>query len=274
MVTSGCMGMRRLTASAGAAAGHSKWANIRHRKADVDKKRGSLLNRMSKEIMAAVKEGGGDARENLRLASIVSRARAANVPKANVQSAIDAALSRSAAGSESVYEGQLGPVSLLIQTLTDNKNRTTARVRHCLTKYGGALAGAGSAAWLFNRRLLFSIPLPHDDAIVDALMDAALSNGADDIEVNDSEDGSDEPGSLVVVAEPASSKPLGTALHAALAELYPAGPPELDVKMVTMPDNFIDVSPDQAASLNSVLDMLSDEDDVVDVEHNANPDLL
>ena len=256
-----------LSSTPPALAGHSKWANTRHRKADVDKKRGSLLTRMAKEIMAAVKEGGGDPEENAHLAAIITRAKAASVPKANIASAIEAALNKDASGTHAIYEGQLGPVALLVHTLTDNKNRTTARVRHCLTKHGGSLAGAGSASWLFTRRVLYEISLPSpSEDVVESLMDVALGSGADDVELGES-DGSD---GVVVVVEPASSKALGAALKEWATSMVP--PPVVDVSMVTVPDNMVDVSHDEAKRLNAVLDMFQDEDDVVDVDHNADLD--
>ncbi|MEI7998072.1 MAG: YebC/PmpR family DNA-binding transcriptional regulator, partial [Candidatus Omnitrophota bacterium] len=161
--------------------GHSKWAKIKHKKGDADAKRGAVFTKITKEITAAAKDGGGNVETNIRLRAAVARARESNMPSSNVDNAI-----KKGTGElpgivfETVIFDARGPggVAMLIEGLTDNKNRTTAEVRNLLNKKGGSLAGAGSAAFLFVKKGYFVIE--KDKATEDQLIEIALDLGTDD----------------------------------------------------------------------------------------------
>src|SRR6056300_562223 len=162
-------------------AGHSKWANIKHRKAGQDAKRAKIFTKLIRELTVAAKLGGGDVADNPRLRAAVDKALSANMTR----DTIDRAVARGAGSNESenmeelVYEGY-GPsgVAVLVETLTDNKNRTVAEVRHCFTKAGGNLGTSGSVAYLFDRTGVISFEKGVNE---EALMDVALEAGAEDI---------------------------------------------------------------------------------------------
>ncbi len=166
-------------------AGHSKWANIKHKKAAQDKKRGKLFTKLIREITVGARLGGGDVNDNPRLRAAVDKALAANMPK----DTIDRAVQRGAGGGEGsdveelVYEGYgPGGVAILIEAMTDNRNRTVAEVRHAFSKYGGNLGTDGSVAYLFNKQGVINFAPGTDE---EAVMDAALEAGAEDIEAED-----------------------------------------------------------------------------------------
>ena len=163
-------------------AGHSKWANIKHRKAAQDKKRGKLYTKLIREITVAARLGGGVVEDNPRLRAAVDKALGANMPKDTIERAV----SRGAGGGEGndveelAYEGYAnGGVAILVEAMTDNRNRTVAEVRHAFNKYGGNLGTDGSVAYLFTRRGVISFAPGTDE---EALMDIALEAGAEDIE--------------------------------------------------------------------------------------------
>ncbi len=166
-------------------AGHSKWANIQHRKGAQDKKRSKIFTRLIRELTVAARAGGSNVDDNSRLRLAISNANAANVPKDTMTRAIK----RGAGELEGVnleeilYEGYgPGGVALLVDCLTDNKNRTVAEVRHAFTKHGGNLGTAGSVAYLFTKQGVLSFPAGADE---DNIMEFALEHGADDVIVND-----------------------------------------------------------------------------------------
>ncbi|MDO4905613.1 MAG: YebC/PmpR family DNA-binding transcriptional regulator [Lautropia sp.] len=236
-------------------AGHSKWANIQHRKGRQDAKRGALFTRLIKEITVAAKMGGADPGMNPRLRLAIEKAADGNMPKDTVQRAIQ----RGVGGLEGVnyeeirYEGYgVAGAAVIVDCMTDNRTRTVADVRHALTKHGGNLGTDGSVAFQFTHcgQLVFA---PGTDE--DKLMEVALEAGAQDIVGNDD-------GSLEVITEPGDF----IAVKAALEE---AGL-KAEVAEVTMkPQNELELTGDDAAKMQKILDALDNVDDVQQVYTNA-----
>jgi YebC/PmpR family DNA-binding regulatory protein len=236
-------------------AGHSKWANIQHRKGRQDAKRGKIFTRLIKEITVAAKMGGGDPDMNPRLRLAVDKAYENNMPKDNVERAIK----RGSGGLEGAnyeqirYEGY-GPAgaAVIVDTLTDNRTRTVAEVRHAFTKYGGNMGSENSVAFLFKHcgQLLYA---PGTDE--DRLMEAALEAGADDVVAHDD-------GSLEVMTDPYDFARVKAALERAgfKAELG-----EVTMK----PANETELAGDDAVRMQKMLDALENLDDVQDVYTTA-----
>ena len=236
-------------------AGHSKWANIQHRKGRQDAKRGALFTRLIKEITVAAKMGGGDPAMNPRLRLAMEKAADGNMPKDTVQRAIQ----RGVGGLEGVnyeeirYEGYgVAGAAVIIDCLTDNRTRTVADVRHALTKHGGNLGTDGSVAFQFTHcgQLVFA---PGTDE--DKLMEVGLEAGAQDILSNDD-------GSLEVITEPGDFIAVKTALEAAGLKAEVA---EITVK----PQNELELTGDDAVKMQKILDALENVDDVQQVYTNA-----
>ena len=236
-------------------AGHSKWANIQHRKGRQDAKRGALFTRLIKEITVAAKMGGGDPAMNPRLRLAMEKAADGNMPKDTVQRAIQ----RGVGGLEGVnyeeirYEGYgVAGAAVIIDCLTDNRTRTVADVRHALTKHGGNLGTDGSVAFQFTHcgQLVFA---PGTDE--DKLMEVGLEAGAQDILSNDD-------GSLGVITEPGDFIAVKTALEAAGLKA--------EVAEITMkPQNELELTGDDAVKMQKILDALENVDDVQQVYTNA-----
>ena len=236
-------------------AGHSKWANIQHRKGRQDAKRGALFTRLIKEITVAAKMGGGDPAMNPRLRLAMEKAADGNMPKDTVQRAIQ----RGVGGLEGVnyeeirYEGYgIAGAAVIIDCLTDNRTRTVADVRHALTKHGGNLGTDGSVAFQFTHcgQLVFA---PGTDE--DKLMEVGLEAGAQDILSNDD-------GSLEVITEPGDFIAVKTALEAAGLKA--------EVAEITMkPQNELELTGDDAVKMQKILDALENVDDVQQVYTNA-----
>jgi UPF0082 protein reut_A2522 len=236
-------------------AGHSKWANIQHRKGRQDAKRGALFTRLIKEITVAAKMGGGDPAMNPRLRLAMEKAADGNMPKDTVQRAIQ----RGVGGLEGVnyeeirYEGYgVAGAAVIIDCLTDNRTRTVADVRHALTKHGGNLGTDGSVAFQFTHcgQLVFA---PGTDE--DKLMEVGLEAGAQDILSNDD-------GSLEVITEPSDFIAVKTALEAAGLKA--------EVAEITMkPQNELELTGDDAVKMQKILDALENVDDVQQVYTNA-----
>ena len=236
-------------------AGHSKWANIQHRKGRQDAKRGALFTRLIKEITVAAKMGGGDPAMNPRLRLAMEKAADGNMPKDTVQRAIQ----RGVGGLEGVnyeeirYEGYgVAGAAVIIDCLTDNRTRTVADVRHALTKHGGNLGTDGSVAFQFTHcgQLVFA---PGTDE--DKLMEVGLEAGAQDILSNDD-------GSLEVITEPGDFIAVTTALEAAGLKA--------EVAEITMkPQNELELTGDDAVKMQKILDALENVDDVQQVYTNA-----
>jgi len=236
-------------------AGHSKWANIQHRKGRQDAKRGKIFTRLIKEITVAAKLGGGDATINPRLRMAIEKAKAESMPKDNIENAVK----RGAGQLEGVnyeeirYEGYgLNGAAVMVDCLTDNRQRTVADVRHAFSKYGGNLGTDGSVAFLFKHcgTLLFA---PGADE--DKIMEAALEAGAEDVINNDD-------GSVEVITAPNDFTSVKEALEAAGLKA--------EMGEVTMkPDNETVFTGDDAIKMQKLLDALDDLDDVQEVYTSA-----
>jgi YebC/PmpR family DNA-binding regulatory protein len=236
-------------------AGHSKWANIQHRKGRQDEKRGKVWTRVIREIMVAARLGGGDLTQNPRLRLAVEKAKAANMPADTVKRNIDKATGNleGVTYEEIRYEGYgIGGAAILLDTMTDNKVRTVAEVRHAFSKYGGSMGTAGSVAFQFrNVGQLILAPGTSEDMV----MEVALDAGAEDVIA-------DEDGTIEVITAPGDFEAVRNALDA--AGLKP------EVAEVTMrPENTIELAGDDAARMQKLLDVLEDLDDVQAVFHNA-----
>lgn len=236
-------------------AGHSKWANIQHRKGRQDEKRGKIWTRIIREITVAARAGGPDLSANPRLRLAVDKAKAANMPADRVKYNIDKA-SGALEGinyEEIRYEGYgIGGAAIIVDTMTDNRVRTVAEVRHAFSKHGGNLGTEGSVAFQFRHcgQLVFA-PGTSEDKV----MEIALEAGADDVI-------SDDDGAIEVLTSPAEFEAVKNALEA--AGLTP------ELAEVTMrADNQIELSGDDAARMQKLLDAIEDLDDVQNVFHNA-----
>ena len=236
-------------------AGHSKWANIRHRKAAQDAKRGKIFTRLIREIVVAAREGGGDPETNPRLRAAIDKALANNMKK----DTIDTAIKRGSGGLEGdnveelTYEGYgPGGVAILLETMTDNRNRTVSEVRFAFSKNGGNLGTDGSVAYLFHKRGVLSFNAEHDE---DALMAAALEAGAEDFVSNDD-------GSFDVYTTPDSFGRVKDALLA--ADLTPD-----HAEVGLLPDTRSPLAEEDAEKFLKLIDALEELDDVQEVYHNA-----
>ena len=236
-------------------AGHSKWANIQHRKGRQDEKRGKVWTRVIREIMVAARLGGGDLSANPRLRLAVEKAKAANLPIDTVKRNIDKATGNleGVHYEEIRYEGYgIGGAAIIVDTMTDNKVRTVADVRHAFSKYGGSMGTAGSVAFQFKHcgQMIFA-PGTNEDK----LMEVALEAGAEDVITGDD-------GAIEVLTAYPDFEAVKNALEA--AGLTP------EVASVTMrPENTIELTGDDAARMQKLLDVLEDLDDTQEVYHNA-----
>ena len=236
-------------------AGHSKWANIQHRKGRQDEKRDKVWTRVIREIMVAARAGGGDMNANPRLRLAVDKAKAANMPADTIKRNIDKATGNlEGVNYEEIrYEGYgVAGAAILVDTMTDNKVRTVAEVRHAFSKHGGNLGTEGSVAFQFKHcgQLIFA-PGTSEDKV----MEAALEAGAEDVIT-------DGDGAIEVLTAPGDFEAVKQAL--VNAGLTP------DVADITMrPENTIELTGDDAAKMQKILDVLEDLDDVQEVYHNA-----
>ncbi len=236
-------------------AGHSKWANIQHRKGRQDEKRGKIWTRIIREITVAARAGGGDLSANPRLRLAVDKAKAANMPADRVKYNIDKATGNAEGISyeEIRYEGYgIGGAAIIVDTMTDNRVRTVAEVRHAFSKHGGNMGTEGSVAFQFKHcgQLVFAPGTSEDK-----LMEVALEAGAEDVIT-------DEDGAIEVITTPSEFEAVKQALEA--AGLKP------EVSEVTMrAENTIELSEDDAARMQKLLDVIEDLDDVQAVYHNA-----
>ena len=236
-------------------AGHSKWANIQHRKGRQDEKRGKIWTRIIREITVAARAGGADLSANPRLRLAVDKAKAANMPADRIKYNIDKA-SGALEGvnyEEIRYEGYgIGGAAIIVDTMTDNHVRTVAEVRHAFSKHGGNMGTTGSVAFQFRNvgQLVFA---PGTDE--EKVMELALESGADDVLT-------DDDGAIEVLTAPTEFEAVKDALQAAGLDAADAG--------VTMrPDIIIELAGDDAERMQKLLDALEDLDDVQDVFHNA-----
>jgi YebC/PmpR family DNA-binding regulatory protein len=236
-------------------AGHSKWANIKHKKAATDAKRGKIWTRLIKEIQVAARLGGGDINSNPRLRLATEKAAEANMPKDNVQRAIQ----RGAGGLEGVnyeeirYEGYgLSGAAIIVDTMTDNRVRTVAEVRHAFSKFGGNMGTDGSVSFMFDHVGQFVFAPGTSE---EALMDAALEAGADDVSTN-------EDGSIEVICPPNDFETVKKTLESAgfKAEL---------AEVTMKPQTEVNFTGDDAVKMQKLLDALENLDDVQEVYTNA-----
>ena len=236
-------------------AGHSKWANIQHRKGRQDEKRGKVWTRLIREIVVAARHGGGELSMNPRLRLAVEKAKAANMPADTIRKNIDKATGNLEGMSyeEIRYEGYgIGGAAVIVDCMTDNRVRTVAEVRHAFSKHGGNLGSEGSVAFQFRHcgQLVFA-PGTSEDAV----MAAALDAGADDVVTGDD-------GSIEVLSSPAEFEAVQAGL--AKAGLVP------EIAEVTMrPENVVALAGEDAARMQKLIDVIEDLDDVQAVYHNA-----
>jgi YebC/PmpR family DNA-binding regulatory protein len=236
-------------------AGHSKWANIQHRKGRQDEKRGKVWTRVIREIMVAARQGGGDLSANPRLRLAVEKAKAANMPADTIKRNIDKATGNleGVHYEEIRYEGYgIGGAAIIVDTMTDNKVRTVAEVRHAFSKYGGNMGTEGSVAFQFHKvGQLILAPGTSEDMV----LEVALEAGAEDVVA-------DEDGTIEVVTAAGNFEKVKDALQAAGFNS--------EVADVTMrPENTVELAGEDAARMQKLLDALEDLDDVQDVFHNA-----
>lgn len=236
-------------------AGHSKWANIQHRKGRQDEKRGRVWTRIIREIMVAARQGGGDVTANPRLRLAIDKAKAANMPSDTIKKNIDKATGNleGVHYEEIRYEGYgIGGAAIIVDCMTDNRVRTVAEVRHAFSKYGGNLGTEGSVAFQFKHcgQIVFG-PGTNEDRV----MEVALEAGAEDVVT-------DADGAIEVLSAPGDFEAVKNALEA--AGLKP------EIAEVTMrAENTIALAGDDAARMQKLLDVIEDLDDVQEVYHNA-----
>jgi YebC/PmpR family DNA-binding regulatory protein len=229
--------------------GHSKWSTIKRKKAANDAKRGSTFTRLAREIALAAREAGGDAETNFGLRLAVERARAANMPKDNIERAIKRGTGEdkdATAFERILYEGYAPHgVAVMMEVVTDNRNRTVAELRHTLTKAGGTMAEAGAVAWQFRRAAYFSIPAREVDR--EKLFEMAVEAGADDVVFGED--------SIEVFAPVESFKAINDVLHAAGLKAEEAG-------LRMLPNSTVDLPSDQTVQVMRVVETLEDLDDM------------
>ena len=243
--------------------GHSKWHNIQKTKGAQDAKRAATFTKIAKEMYVAVKEGGGsaDPNYNSRLATVITKAKAANMPNDNIKRVLDKAAS---AGSGDAYEAITyegygpGGIAVIVETMTDSRNRTAGNVRHHFDKYGGNMGASGCVAWNFSKKGVLVIDNEDEDYTEDDVMMDAMDAGADDFEAED-----DcftiytEPDDFNAVADALGKK--GYTFASAQIEMVPGEYKKLD-------------NPDDAAMMEKMLDIFEDDDDVQNVWHNWDRD--
>ncbi len=239
-------------------AGHSKWANIKHRKARQDASRGKLWTKLIREITVAARQGGGEVADNPRLRAAVDKAMGANMPKDTIERAI----ARGVGGGEGdqveelTYEGYgPGGVAIYVEVMTDNRNRTVAEVRHAFSKHGGNLGTDGSVAYLFDKQGVISFAPGADE---EAILEAALETGAEDVRSNDDD-------SITVVTIPEN---FGS-VHDALVE---RGLEPDDAEVSWVPEVWTPVDAETSVTVVKLIETLEDLDDVQAVHSNGDFD--
>lgn len=237
--------------------GHSKWSSIKHKKGAADAKRGKLFSKLIKEITIAARLGGGDPASNPRLRTVVDKAKGANMPADNITRAIKKGTGELEGVSyeESVFEGYgPGGVALYIETLTDNRNRTIAEIRHLLTRMGGNLGESGCVAWMFTKHGVLTFD---KDVGEEKLMEVCLEAGAEDIK--------DEADMFTVITDPSSFETVKTA-----CEKSGLSPIEAQVTMV--PQNTVKLEGNDAEKMLKLMEALEDHDDIQNVSANFDID--
>ena len=235
---------------------HSKWANIKHRKGAENAKRGKIFTKVVKEIIVAARLGGGDPNANPRLRTVLLKAKACNLPKDNVERAIKKGTGEleGVDYEELSYEGYgPGGVAVLVESLTDNKNRTVADVRHLFSKYNGNLGENGCVAWMFDKKGWLAVAKA--DADEEELMMTALDAGAEDVKDDDEEN-------FEVITAPDDFEAVKTALEE-------AGIAIIDSEVTMLPQNYVSLDGKDAETMMKLMDALEDNDDVQKVYTNA-----
>jgi len=239
-------------------AGHSKWKQIKRKKAVTDQKRGAVFTRLIREITIAAKQGGGDPGGNARLRTAIDAAKAENMPADNIDRAIKKGTGELEGETyeEVIYEGYgTGGVAVLVEAATDNRNRTTAEVRHLFTRHGGSLAEAGSVAWMFKRRGWFS--LEQGSMSEEQLMELALELGVDDFSAED--------GHYELYAAPEDFTAVQEALEARNVALAAK-------ELAMIPQTTVEVPADRINQVLRLLEALDDHEDVQKVWANVDID--
>ncbi len=246
-------------------AGHSKWSNIKHRKAAQDNKKGKIWSKCSKAIMVAAKMGGGDPETNLALRYAIDEAKYANMPKDTIKRAV-AKGSGDTGGADYqdvVYEGYgPGGTAILVQTLTDNNTRTVGDVRSIFKKKGGSMGNAGTVAFMFNTKGQIIIDASKYDE--DTIMDKALEAGADDVQAPENPD-DDDQGVWTILTDPTEFIAVKEALEADGVEI-------MEAEIACIPENTVPVAGEDAQKVMNLIDALEDNDDVQKVYSNADFD--
>ncbi len=234
--------------------GHSKWSTIKRKKGKADAERGKLFTRLIKEITVAARQGSGDEDSNPRLRSAIQVAKTANMPSANIEKAVKRGTGELPGVNyeEIIYEGYgPGGVAVYIETLTDNKNRTVAEIRHLLSKYGGSLGESGCVAWIFTKKGVITINAQNISE--DDLMMTTLDAGAEDIDLDD--------GQFRLVTEPSNLESVKNALAK-------NNIPYESAEITMEPSNTIKVEGKTAESVLKLMDALEDQDDVQNLYSN------
>ena len=236
--------------------GHSKFANIAHKKAANDAAKGKIFTRLGKEIMVAVKEGGPDVNNNSKLRQVVTKCKAANMPNDTIERAIKKAASTDMSNFESVtYEGY-GPngTAIIVEALTDNRNRAASNIRNAFTKGGGNVGTPGCVSFMFDKKGQIIIDKEECDKDADELMMLALDAGAEDF--------SEEEDSFEIITDP-------DAFDEVLKAVQEAGVEAASAEITMIPQNYVELTDETAIkNLNRILDLLDEDDDVQAVYHN------
>jgi YebC/PmpR family DNA-binding regulatory protein len=236
--------------------GHSKWANIKHKKGAEDAKRGKVFTKVVKEIIVAARFGGGDPGTNPRLRTVLLKAKACNLPKDNIDRAIKKGIGDldDVNYEENSYEGYgPGGVAVLVDSLTDNKNRTVADIRHIFSKYNGNLGENGCVGWMFDKKGWFSVA--KSDADEEELMMTALDAGAEDVKDDDDDN-------FEIITAPEDFEAVKTALESASV-------PIVDSEVTMLPQNYVSLEGKDAETMMKLMEALDDNDDVQKVYTNA-----
>ena len=235
--------------------GHNKWASIKHKKAAADSKRGKIFTKIIREITMAAKSGGGDPSANPRLRTAIQTAKGENMPADNIERAIKKGTGEleGVAYEETLYEGY-GPqgVAVLVQCLTDNKNRTSSEIRNIFTKMSGNMAGQGSVAWMFDKKGVFVVD--QKNAVEDVLMELVLSSGGEDMTQGD--------GKFEITCAPHDFESVKAALEKAKI-------PAESAQITMIPKNWVPVSAESARTVMKLIEGLEEYDDVQNVYVNS-----
>lgn len=240
--------------------GHSKWANIKHRKGKQDAQRAKIFTKLGKEIIMAAKQGGGDPDNNLRLKNVIQKARAVNMPMENITRVIQKATGELAGVNyeELTYEGYgPGGAAVMLEIMTDNRNRTAGDIRHLFSKYGGNLGETGCVGWMFEKKGVITVEKEGLDKSADEIMMTALEAGADDV--------TEDEDTFEITCSPDEF----ASVEAAVRE---AGLEPLAAEVAMVPQNTVALEGDEAVKMLKLMDALEDHDDVQNVFSNFDID--